>query len=75
MENKRHKVFNGLKITSDITILTETKFKADQITNLKKQEWNGKSVHSVSQGPNAKSGVSILFKKGLAFNPLKKKSA
>ena len=64
---KRHKVFDGLK-TSDITILTETKFKADQIDSLK-QEWNGMSVHSVSQSLNASAGVSILFKRGLAFKP------
>ena len=66
---KRHKVFDGLK-TSDITILTETKFKADQIDSLK-QEWHGMSVHSVSQSLNARSGVSILFKRGLAFKPIK----
>ena len=64
---KRHKVFDGLK-TNDITILTETKFKADQIDSLK-QEWHGMSVHSVSQSLNARSGVSILFKRGLAFKP------
>ena len=66
---KRHKVFDGLK-TSDITILTETKFKADQIDRLK-QEWNGMSIHSVSQSLNASAGVSILIKRGLAFKPVK----
>ena len=68
--DKRQTVFNSIKITWDITILTETKFKAEQITRLK-QEWNGMSVHSTSPTANAKSGVSILFKRGLAFNPVR----
>ena len=66
---KRHRVFNSVKTTCDITILTETKFKADQIQGLK-QEWHGMSVHSVAQSQNARSGVSILFKRGLAFKPI-----
>ena len=35
-----------------------------------KQEWHGMSVHSVSQSLNARSGVSLLFKRGLAFKPI-----
>ena len=66
---KRHKVFDSIKTTCDITILTETKFKADQVQGLK-QEWHGMSVHSVSQSQNARSGVSLLFKRGLAFKPI-----
>ena len=69
MVTKRHKVFDSIKTTCDITILTETKFKADQVQGLK-QEWHGMSVHSVSQSQNARSGVSLLFKRGLAFKPI-----
>ena len=68
--NKRHTVFNSVKTSWDITILTETKFKAEHITSLK-QEWNGMSIHSTSPTANARSGVSILFKRGLAFNPVR----
>ena len=67
--NKRHTVFDSVKKTWDISILTETKFKADQLKGLK-QEWDGLSVHSVAPTTNARSGVSILFKRGLAFKPL-----
>ena len=66
MTEKRRKVFDSVRSTYDITILTETKFKPDQINSLR-QEWNGESLHSVHQGTNAKAGVSILFKRGLAF--------
>ena len=69
MVTKRHKVFDSIKTTCDITILTETKFKADQVQGLQ-QEWHGMSVHSVSQSQNARSGVSLLFKRGLAFKPI-----
>ena len=62
-------VFDSVKKTWDISILTETKFKADQLKGLK-QEWDGMSVHSVAPTTNARSGVSILFKRGLAFKPL-----
>ena len=65
-EDKRHTVFNSVKNTWDITILTETKFKADQIKKLDK-EWDGKGVHSVTPSLTARAGVSILFKRGLAF--------
>ena len=67
--NKRHTVFDSVKKTWDISILTETKFKADQLEGLK-QEWDGLSVHSIAPTTNARSGVSILFKRGLAFKPL-----
>ena len=59
-EDKRHTVFNSVKNTWDITILTETKFKADQIKKLD-QEWDGKGVHSVTPSLTARAGVSILF--------------
>ena len=69
MTEKRRKVFDSVRSTYDITILTETKFKPDQINSLR-QEWNGESLHSVHQGTNAKAGVSILFKRGLAFKSI-----
>ena len=68
--NKRHTVFDSVKKTWDISILTETKFKADQLEGLK-QEWDGLSVHSIAPTTNARSGVSILFKRGLAFKPIR----
>ena len=69
-EDKRHTVFNSVKNTWDITILTETKFKANQIKKLD-QEWDGKGVHSVTPSLTARAGVSILFKRGLAFEFIK----
>ena len=35
--NKRHTVFDSVKKTWDISILTETKFKADQLEGLKQE--------------------------------------
>ena len=67
--SKRQRIFDSVRKTCDITILTETKFKADQVQDIK-QEWHGMSVHSVSQSLNARSGVSLLFKRGLAFKPI-----
>ena len=61
---KRKTLIESVKNTNDITILTETKFRTDNIQTLR-QEWNGKSIHSTAT--NARAGVSILFKKGLAF--------
>ena len=61
---KRKTLIESVKNTNDITIFTETKFRTDNIQTLR-QEWNGKSIHSTAT--NAKAGVSILFKKGLAF--------
>ena len=69
MVSKRQRIFDSVRKTCDITILTETKFKADQVQDIK-QEWHGMSVHSVSQSLNARSGVSLLFKRGLAFKPI-----
>ena len=62
--DKRKTLIESVKNTNDITIMTETKFKTENIQTLK-QEWNGLSIHSTAT--NARAGVSILFKKGLPF--------
>ena len=44
---KRKTLIESVKNTNDITILTETKFRTDNIQTLR-QEWNGKSIHSTA---------------------------
>ena len=64
---KRRGVFNSLKHNTDITILTETKFKNSDL-HIYKQEWGPGFLASCTQEIRAQAGVALLFRKGLAIS-------
>ena len=50
-------------------ILTETKFKSNEM-NTYKQDWNSGLLASCTSEPRAQAGVAILFRRGLAVDIL-----
>ena len=69
MVAKRRAIFNSIRHTTDITILTETKFKHDNLA-IYKREWGSGMLTSCTPEVSAQAGVAILFRKGLAVNIL-----
>ena len=69
MVAKRRAIFNSIRHTTDITILTETKFKHDNLA-IYKREWGSGMLTSCTPEVSAQAGVAILFRKGLAVNTL-----
>ena len=63
-QQKRQAVFNSLRSVVDITILTETKFK-DEDLDEHRREWNSAMFSSCTAEDRAQSGVSILIRRGL----------
>ena len=63
-KQKRHAVFNSIKSNVDITILTETKFK-DEDLDEHRREWNSAMYSSCTAEDRAQSGVSIMIRRGL----------
>ena len=63
-KQKRHAVFNSIKSNVDITILTETKFKYEDLDE-HRREWNSAMYSSCTAEDRAQSGVSIMIKRGL----------
>ena len=69
MVAKRRAIFNSIRHTTDITILTETKFKQNNLA-IYKREWGSGMLTSCTPEVSAQAGVAILFRKGLAVNIL-----
>ena len=69
MVAKRRAIFNSIRHTTDITILTETKFKQNNLA-IYKREWGSGMLTSCTPEVSAQAGVAILFRKGLAVNTL-----
>ena len=69
MVAKRRAIFNSIRHTTDITILTETKFKHNNLA-IYKREWGSGMLTSCTPEVTAQAGVAILFRKGLAVNIL-----
>ena len=69
MVAKRRAIFNSIRHTTDITILTETKFKHNNLA-IYKREWGSGMLTSCTPEVSAQAGVAILFRKGLAVNTL-----
>ena len=69
MVAKRRAIFNSIRHTTDITILTETKFKQNNLA-IYKREWGSGMLTSCTPEVTAQAGVAILFRKGLAVNTL-----
>ena len=69
MVAKRRAIFNSIRHTTDITILTETKFKHNNLA-IYKREWGSGMLTSCTPEVSAQAGVAILFRKGLAVNIL-----
>ena len=65
--SKRRAIFNSIRKTHDIIILTETKFKASECDNYKR-EWNSGIYMSCTNELHAQAGVAILFRSGLAVS-------
>ena len=63
---KRRSIFNSLR-TTDISILTETKFKQSDL-DIYKREWGPGFLASCTPEIRAQAGVAILFRKGLAID-------
>ena len=63
-KQKRHAVFNSIKSNVDITILTETKFKYEDLDE-HRREWNSAMYSSCTAEDRAQSGVSIMIRRGL----------
>ena len=55
---KRKRIFNSVKETHDITILTETKFKKSEM-NKYKQDWNSGLLASCTPELHAQAGVAF----------------
>ena len=66
---KRRRIFNSIRHNNDIVILTETKFKSNEM-NTYKQDWNSGLLASCTSEPRAQAGVAILFRRGLAVDIL-----
>ena len=66
---KRRALFNSIRHTSDITILTETKFKKSELDTYQR-EWGSGMLASCTPEVRAQAGVAILFRKGLAVTTL-----
>ena len=64
---KRRAIFNSLRNGTDITFLTETKFKQSELSTYK-GEWGSGFLASCTPQVRAQAGVAILFRKGLAIN-------
>ena len=62
---KRRGIFNSIGHTTDITFLTETKFKQKDLA-IYKREWGSGLLASCTPEVRAQAGVAILFRKGLA---------
>ena len=67
--DKRKQIFNSVRLTNDIVILTETKFKSTEVDRYKR-EWNSGLIASCTPEIHAQAGVAILFRHGLAINIL-----
>ena len=63
---KRRGIFNTIRHGTDITILTETKFKQSELSKYK-GEWGSGILASCTPEMRAQAGVAILFRKGLAI--------
>ena len=63
-KQKRHAVFSNIRNTVDVTILTETKFKHEDLDEYR-CEWNSAMYSSCTAEDRAQSGVSILLRRGL----------
>ena len=63
---KRRSIFNSISHGTDITILTETKFKKSDLS-IYKREWGSGMLVSCTPELRAQAGVAILFRKGLAI--------
>ena len=66
---KRRRIFNSIRHNNDIVILTETKFKSNEM-NTYKQDWNSGLLASCTSELRAQAGVAILFRRGLAVDIL-----
>ena len=64
---KRKRIFDSVRGTTDITILTETKFKKSELDNYK-QDWSSGLLASCTPELHAQAGVALLFRKGLAVD-------
>ena len=64
--SKRRSIFNSIGHCTDITILTETKFKQSELAKYK-QEWGSGMLVSCTPEIRGQAGVAILFRKGLAI--------
>ena len=64
--SKRKSIFNSIGHGTDITILTETKFKQSELAKYK-QEWGSGMLFSCTPDIRAQAGVAIFFRKGLAI--------
>ena len=64
--SKRRSIFNSLRNGTDITFLTETKFKQSELSTYK-GEWGSGFLASCTPQVRAQAGVAILFRKGLAI--------
>ena len=65
MVSKRRAIFNSIRHTTDITFLTETKFKKSDLP-IYKREWGAGLLASCTPEVRAQAGVALLFRKGLA---------
>ena len=65
--NKRRGIFNSISHGTDITILTETKFKKSDLA-IYKREWGSGMLVSCTPELRGQAGVAILFRKGLAVS-------
>ena len=63
--SKRRAIFNSIRSTTDITFLTETKFKKSDLP-IYKREWGAGLLASCTPEVRAQAGVALLFRKGLA---------
>ena len=64
MVAKRRAIFNSIRHTTDITILTETKFKHDNLA-IYKREWGSGMLTSCTPEVTAQAGVKYSSGKDL----------
>ena len=64
---KRQKMFNSCRLTTDISILTETKWLPANLPRFK-NEWESELHAACTDRLHAQAGVAILIRRGLAID-------